>query len=138
MPNFLWLLSIIIFKLQILSISKNIWNITDPVLSAINMFQDHPSIKNIRAKNFTSAFFSYTNQRNIRGVNVHKRNQLRDIPNKIIKMNVDVFASYICLHFNYCLYVLIMPRSCFRINPHSLVAWMSRTSSLETGAISEV
>ena len=43
----------IISDLQIPSICKNISNvtdITDPVLAEINMFQDHPNIKNIRVK----------------------------------------------------------------------------------------
>ena len=45
----------IISELQIPSTSENISNvtdITDPALAAINMFQDHPSVKNIREKNF--------------------------------------------------------------------------------------
>ena len=36
------------------------------------------------------------------------------------------------------LYVLIMSRTHFRVNLHSIFAWMSRNSLLETGAISEV
>ena len=35
-------------------------------------------------------------------------------------------------------YVLIMSDTCFRVNPHSIVAWMSRNSLLKTGRISEV
>ena len=33
----------------------------------------------------------------------------------------------------FLLYVLVMSRTRFRVNPHSLVAWMSRNSLLETG-----
>ena len=36
------------------------------------------------------------------------------------------------------LYVLIMSRMSFRVNPHSIVALMSRNSLLETGAKYEV
>ena len=36
------------------------------------------------------------------------------------------------------LYVLIMSRKRFRVNPHSIVARMSRNSLLEAGAKSEV
>ena len=36
------------------------------------------------------------------------------------------------------LYVLIISCMHFRVNPHSIVAWMSRNSLLETGAKSEV
>ena len=55
----LYKFSNIISDLQIPSISKNIsdvTDITDPVLAAIDMFEDHPSVKNIRAKNFKSVF----------------------------------------------------------------------------------
>ena len=31
-------------------------------------------------------------------MNVHKTCQLKDIPTKIIKMNTDNFAYFICLH----------------------------------------
>ena len=39
---------------------------------------------------------------------------------------------------SFSLYVIIMSRTRFRVNLHSIVAWMSRNSSLETSAISEV
>ena len=101
----------IISELQIPSISENISNVTDktdPVLAAINMFQDHPSIKNITAKNFKPVFsFTHTNEieikKIIKGMNVRKTCQLKDIPTKIIKMNADIFANLICLHFNCCI-----------------------------------
>ena len=55
----------IISELQIPSIFENISNgtdITDPALAAIIIFQDHPSIKNIREKSFKSVFsFTYIN-----------------------------------------------------------------------------
>ena len=34
--------------------------------------------------------------------------------------------------------IIIMPHTCFRVNQHSIVVWMSRNALLETGAISEV
>ena len=34
--------------------------------------------------------------------------------------------------------ILVMSRTHFRVNPHSIFAWMSRNSFLKTGAISEV
>ena len=36
-------------------------------------------------------------------MNVHKTCQLKDIPTEIIKMNSDIFANFIFLHFNYCI-----------------------------------
>ena len=38
----------------------------------------------------------------------------------------------------YFLYVLIMSRTCFGVNSHSIVAWMSRNSLLEAGTKSEL
>ena len=108
----------IISDLQIPSISKDIskaTDITDPVLAAINMFQDYPSIKNVRAKNFKS-IFSLTHaieieiKKIIRGMNVHKTCLLKDIPTKVIKMNSNIFADLICLHFDYCIDIGEFPR----------------------------
>ena len=65
MSIFFGYLSNIISELQIPSISKNISiDITDPVLAAINMFLDHPNIKNIRAKN-VKLVFSLTSTKKI-------------------------------------------------------------------------
>ena len=53
--NFFGYFSNIFSELQIPSVSGNISNvtdITDPVFAAINMFKDHPSINNIKAKKF--------------------------------------------------------------------------------------
>ena len=49
-------------------ISK-VTDITDHVLAAINMFKDHQSINNIRAKSFKSVFY-YTHEQN-RNPKVH-------------------------------------------------------------------
>ena len=56
------------------------------------------------------------------------------------------FSYYLTLLFQMCLvsnilprlYVLVMSCTRFRVNPHSLVAWMSRKSLLEAGAKSKV
>ena len=42
------------------------------------------------------------------------------------------------LYDAFWLYVLIMSHMLFRVNPHSIIAWMSRNSLLEAGAKSEV
>ena len=36
-------------------------------------------------------------------MNAHKTCQSKDIPTKIIKMDSDIFANSICLHFKYCI-----------------------------------
>ena len=69
-------------------------DITDLVLAAINIFQDHPSIQNINKVEIKKI---------MKGMNLHKTCQLKDIPTKIIKMNADIFANFICLHFSYCI-----------------------------------
>ena len=32
-------------------------------------------------------------------MDIHKTCLLKEIPTKIIKMNADIFANFICLHF---------------------------------------
>ena len=56
---------------------------------------------------------------------------------KLFNSSCHVNPDVSMLHVNW-LSVLIMSHTCFRVNPHSIVAWMSRNSLLETGAISEV
>ena len=36
-------------------------------------------------------------------MNVRKTCQNSDIPTKIIKRNIDLFSSFICQQFNYCI-----------------------------------
>ena len=56
-------------------------------------------------------------------------------------------TKWVCGHLFGCdkvnfdanwLYVLVMLRTRLRVNPHSIVAWMSRNSLLEAGAKGEV
>ena len=49
----------------------------------------------------------------------------------------DIYIMYYVLyilHLTVCLYILFMSRTCFRVNPHSVIACMSRNSLLKTGA----
>ena len=85
------------------------------------MFHDHPGIKNIRAKNLKSIFsFTYTSKieikRNIRGMNVQERYQLKDIHTKIITMNPDIFSNFICLHFNFSIDIGEFPQEFKNVN----------------------
>ena len=43
----------------------------------------------------------------------------------------------ICEKVNFWPYFLIMSRMCFRVNPHSIVTWLSRNSLLKIGALLE-
>ena len=63
---------------------------TDPVLAVINMFQDQRSIKNIRAKSFKPVFSHTCTNEIIRGMNVRKNCQLKDVPTKMIQINANI------------------------------------------------
>ena len=80
---------------------------TDLALTAIIIFQDHPSINN-----FKSVFFlTYMNEReietNMRGMNVHKTSvSIKDIPTRIIRTNAEYFYQFnlfaFYLWYGYC------------------------------------
>ena len=50
---------------------------------------------------------------------------------------INHIVSWIQTHLFFCLYVLVMSRTRLRVNPHSIVAWMSRNSLFEAGVKSE-
>ena len=75
-------------------------------LAAINKFQNHPSAVNNKQKEFNPIFsFNNINENEVRKIiknpNIRKTCHGSDIPTKIIKLNIDVFSSFICQHFNY-------------------------------------
>ena len=81
---------------------------SDSILSVLNAFKNHPSIKNIKSKKLNSTFSfenTYTDvvMKVINNLNVAKTCQVNDIPTKVIKMNKDIFANFITDHFNYCI-----------------------------------
>ena len=100
----------IVPDLQIPKIQDNTSNIKSnhgPVLAAINTFQNHPRVVNIKQREFNSTFsFKITNENDFRKIikklNVRKTSQGSDVPTKIIKLNIDFFSSFICQNFNYC------------------------------------
>ena len=100
----------IISDLKIPKIQDNASNIKsnhDLVLAAINTFQNHPSVVNINQRELNSTFtFKHTNENEVRKIiknlNVRKTCQDNDISTKIIKLNIDLFSSFICKNFNYC------------------------------------
>ena len=59
-----------------------------------------------------------------------RRKQLKKLNKKDTIWNQKAFQKL--------LYVLIRSPTCFRVNSHSIAAWMSRNSLLETGKISDV
>ena len=78
----------------------------DPVLAAINIFQNHPSVVNIRQKEFnTISGFNNRNENEVRKItknlNIRITFDSSDIRTKI-KLSIDLFSSFICQDFNYC------------------------------------
>ena len=73
---------------------------------------------------------------------VTPNNAKNNMPYKLVRQictiveNTDVRKKH--LEKSRKTYVLVMSRTCFRVNPHSIVAWMSRNSLLEARAKSEV
>ena len=81
---------------------------SDSVLSVLNAFKNHPSIKNIKYKKLNSTFCfqnTYTDvvMKVVNNLNVAKTCQVNDIPTKVIKMNKDIFANFIMDHFSNCI-----------------------------------
>ena len=76
------------------------------MLASINTLQNHPSVVNIKQREFNSTFsFKNTNENEVRKIiknlNVRKTFQGNDSPTKIIKLNIDLFSNFICQNFNY-------------------------------------
>ena len=81
---------------------------SDSILSVLNAFKNHPSIKNIKSKKLNSTFSfenTYTDvvMKVINNLNVAKTCQVNDIPAKVTKINKDIFANFITEHFNNCI-----------------------------------
>ena len=77
----------------------------DPVLRAIDKYQNHPSIVKIKEKINTKEFSFQTLERNdiikmIMNLNTSKSCQQSDIPTKIITENSELFADFLLSAFN--------------------------------------
>ena len=80
-------------------------NIADPTLKAIFKYKDHPSILAIQSHCEKETFrFSEVNiediKKDILKLNKNKASQHSDIPIKIIKENLDIFADFLCRNIN--------------------------------------
>ena len=83
------------------NLNTNIENVKDPVFRAILKYKNHLSIIAIKEKSKNEKFsFHEVNNENIeRGImrlNKNKASQKSDIPIRIIKDNVDIFADFLC------------------------------------------
>ena len=80
-------------------------NIADPTLKAIFKYKDHPSILAIQSHCEKETFrFSEVNiediKKNILKLDKNKASQNSDIPIKIIKENLGIFADFLCKNIN--------------------------------------
>ena len=80
-------------------------NIADPTLEAIFKYKDHPSILAIQSHCEKGTFrFSEVNIENIKKdilkLDKNKASQHSDIPIKIIKEDLDIFADFLCTNIN--------------------------------------
>ena len=77
----------------------NIWRNLDPVLAAINTFQNHPSFVNFKQRELNTTFsFNNTIENElakvIKSLYVYKTFQGYDIQTKIMKLNIDLSISF--------------------------------------------
>ena len=80
-------------------------NIADLTLKAIFKYKDHPSIPALHSNCEKEALrFSEVNiediKKDILELDKNKASQHSDIPIKIIKENVDIFANFLCININ--------------------------------------
>ena len=83
------------------NLNRNIENVKDPVFRAILKYKNYSSIIAIKekSKNEKFSFHEVNNEkieREIMRLNKNKASQKSDIPIRIIKDNVDIFADFLC------------------------------------------
>ena len=83
-------------------------DVFDPVLKAIKKYSAHPSTLRIKGKvnNNVFSFRKVTCEEILNEINssdTSKSTQSEDIPFKIIKDNVDIFANFILQNFSKCI-----------------------------------
>ena len=94
-------------------------NIEDPTLKAILKCKNHQSILTIQAKYKSKNKFPFTEiptqdiEKEIFDLETKKASQISDIPTKLIKENVDVFAYFLCTRINSSIKSSLFP-SCFK------------------------
>ena len=95
---------------NLVEITENL-NISNLVIKAIKMYEKHPSIiklkEKMKNKNMSFSFSSVTKEtilNELRKLNLKKACQESDIPVKIIRENLDIFANFVYNNFNNSLF----------------------------------
>ena len=88
--------------------------VSNPLSIATKLFDQHPSIINIKKKKFDSVLnFKKTGstevEKAINNLSIVKAYQKDDIPTKVIKMNKDIFAGFKAKDFNKCVDKCVFP-----------------------------
>ena len=84
-------------------------NIHDPIIKAIEMYKDHPSITKINSPGFTNAEFSFKPvtekvvQDFIQNLDSSKAFQKYNIPPKLLKNNIDICTTVLSYDINKCI-----------------------------------
>ena len=91
---------------------------SDPILGAINKYNDHPSIIKIKqvTSNKNNFSFSHTNieavESEIQSLDIRSSCPISNIPPKVIKENLDIFSIKLYKDFNQALDDKIFPENC--------------------------
>ena len=88
--------------------SKNVKFSNNAVLSAVNKFQNHPSILKIKSNRTYSGFsFRPVNYEEVltelKNLDMSKITHLEGIPTKIVKENLNIFAAFLVKDINTCI-----------------------------------
>ena len=85
----------------------------DPIVDAINKYENHPSITMIKNKNKTQFSFTVVEYddilKKVKKLNTSKATKQSDIPTKILRENNEFFARFFHENFNLCIDVDIFP-----------------------------
>ena len=81
-------------------------NVKDPTLRAILKYKDHPSILAIQNKCKNRIKFAFEEmdlasiEKEIDNLKINKASQCSNLPTKILKENVDIFADFLWKSIN--------------------------------------
>ena len=87
--------------------SKNVKFSNNAVLSAVNKFQNHPSILKIKSNQTSGFSFRPVNYEEalteLKNLDISKTSQLEEVPTKIVKEDLNIFATFLVKDINTCI-----------------------------------
>ena len=110
------------FDNAIKSICMNFYMLSFPsyssnpvIINIIEIYKNHPSVLKIKSihDNGPKFSFSYISMQlmksEIQNINTAKSSPINSVPSKIIKMNSEYFADFLCNNINNCIYSCTFP-----------------------------